>query len=106
MAGYLISLDSIESLKTYIKNGIFATKKIKPKKRKNINWGTTQEETFADYCTMKEEDNIYFFIKRKIYGIGKLINIENDCIFLNYPGANKPLFYAEIKSNLLWNEGD
>lgn len=35
----------------------------------------------CDYLSMKEGDNIYFFCKRKIYGIGELINFENlnDC---------------------------
>ena len=38
--------------------------------------------TLADYLGMKEGDDIFFFTDRKIYGIGKLINIKNvDCRF-------------------------
>lgn len=51
------------------------------------------EGTFADYFGMKQGDNIYFFIKRKIYGIGKIINVGSDCKYWNYIGAEKPLNY-------------
>lgn len=42
--------------------------------------------TLADYLGMKTGDDIYFFTERKIYGIGKLINIEDiDCRFRIHP---------------------
>ena len=42
--------------------------------------------TLADYLGMKPGDDIYFFTERKIYGIGKLINIEDiDCRFRIHP---------------------
>jgi len=87
MAGYIINLDSDSSLSMYIENGVYATKLSTPDGR----WRTHHEGTFADYATMKPNDNIYFFIRRKIYGIGRLVEIEGDCKFLNYPDANKPL---------------
>jgi hypothetical protein len=57
---------------------------------KNNLWNMQQEGTFADFFSMKENDNIYFFIKRKIYGIGKIISMQDDCKFLNYIGADMP----------------
>ena len=33
------------------------------------------EGTLADYMSMKPGDNIYFFCKRRYYGIGELISI-------------------------------
>jgi hypothetical protein len=105
MAGYIFSLDNLESLKMYIRNGIYATKLNIPKK---INyWKKHHEATLADYLTMKEGDNVYFFIKRKIYGIGKLTNIHNGCKFSNFPEACEPKFfeYQEKKNILLWDEG-
>lgn len=39
---------------------------------------------------MKPGDNVYFFIDRKIYGIGELVNLSLDCKFKNYPNADVP----------------
>ena len=87
MAGYIFTLDSFDSLKEIIKNGVYSTKMNVPGKG---NWLPAHEGTFADYLSMKEGDNVYFFIKRKIYGIGKLVNVANDCKLLNFPGADLP----------------
>ncbi|AVX19227.1 hypothetical protein SAMN02745885_01719 [Carboxydocella sporoproducens DSM 16521] len=103
MAGYIINLNSNSALELYIKNGVYSTLLSPP----NGYWRIHHEATFADYATMKPGDNIYFFIDRKIYGIGELVNINGDCKFLNYPDANKPLLppYSELEKKLLWNEG-
>lgn len=53
-------------------------------------WNIPHEGTFADYLSMKPGDNIYFFTDRKIYGIGEIINIGNDCKYLNYKDADQP----------------
>ena len=86
MAGYIFSLDSIESLSLYIENGVYATKLTPPKGY----WKAHHEATFADYVTMKEGDNIYFFIDRKIYGIGVLIDLQGNCKYSNFPQACIP----------------
>ena len=104
MAGYIFSLDSVKALENYAMNGLYATKLSKPKNR----WQQHHEGTFADYVTMKEGDNVYFFIKRKIYGIGKMINVNQDCKYFNYPeaGIPVPFHYEEMKDRLLWDEGE
>ncbi len=104
VAGYIMSLDSIESLEKYIFNGIYSTKLSTP----SNYWKKHHEATFADYATMQPGDNIYFFIKRKIYGIGEIVQVGDDCKFLNYPNANKPFnfTYNDIKNDLLWDEGE
>lgn len=103
IAGYVVNLNSLDSLQAYISNGVYATILSEPKN----HWGVHHEATFADYVTMKPGDNIYFFFNRKIYGIGELVTIGNDCKFLNYPKANMPsnFNYNEEKPNLLWDEG-
>lgn len=105
MSGYLINLDSLDSLKLYIENGVYATK-ISPPTRGY--WTPSHEGTFADYATMHAGDNIYFFIKRKIYGIGELVNLNGDCKFVNFPEASWPrdFEYEKKKRYLLWDEGD
>jgi len=105
MAGYIFNLDNIESLKLYIDKGVYATK-LNP--LKNNYWSRQHEGTLADYLTMKSDDSVYFFIDRKIYGIGKLINIHSDCKFSNYPQAcfAENFNYVEKKNELLWDEGE
>jgi hypothetical protein len=104
MAGYIFLLDSLDSLHLYTQNGVYATKLSSP----SGSWRTHHEGTFADYSTMKAGDNVYFFIKRRIYGIGRLVDLEGDCKFFNFPGASRPdrFDYHAIKQNLLWDEGE
>ncbi len=87
MAGYLFGLDSEKSLTECIQSGRYSTRISTPH---NGIWRIAQEGTFADYSSMKEGDNVYFFIERKIYGIGRLKNIGEDCKYLNFPAANQP----------------
>ena len=49
-----------------------------------------------------------FFIQRKIYGIGKLVNVGSDCKFFNFPGASnaQPFAYLPLRPTILWDEGD
>lgn len=91
MAGYIFSIDNMESLNYSIQNGVYST--IIKKIPKNNIWSAPFEGTFADYITMQKGDNIFFFHKRKIYGIGELININDDCKYLNFPGSDLPYEY-------------
>ena len=87
MAGYLITLNDENSLAEIVKNGIYSTIMNSPS---YSTWGTSHEGTFADYLSMKAGDLIFFFVKRKIYGCGKLTNIGADCKYLNYTEAGSP----------------
>ncbi|WP_205825373.1 hypothetical protein [Bacillus sp. RO1] len=104
MAGYIFNLDSEESLVYCIENGIYGTnfKKIPD----NNIWRKEHEGTFADYLSMKEQDNIYFFRDRMIYGIGKLINVGHDCKYLNFPNSDLPysVDFFDIKDSMLINQ--
>lgn len=87
MAGYLITLNNENSLEEIAKSGVYSTIMSSPK---YSSWGISHEGTFADYLSMKADDLIFFFVKRKIYGCGKLIAIGDDCKFLNYTKAGIP----------------
>jgi hypothetical protein len=104
MAGYIMTLDNAQSLRDCVENGVYSTRMTPPKGV----WGRPHEATFADYVTMRPGDNIYFFIDRKIYGIGEIVNVGTDCRYLNYPQASLPkdLSYEKIKSHLLQDESD
>lgn len=103
MAGYIFSINKKESLEDAIINGVYSTIINLPK---NNIWTQSHEGTFADYITMKEGDNVYFFHNRKIYGIGTLININDDCKFLNFPGSDLPSNYSfsRIKKSVILNK--
>lgn len=89
MAGYVMTLgkDASEALKKCFETGIYSTNLNVPGKD---TWNTPNEGTFADYLSMKPGDHIYFFTDRRIYGIGELINVGEDCKYLNYKDADKP----------------
>jgi hypothetical protein len=103
LAGYIFNLDNEISLKNSIENGVYSTNLSQPQ---NNLWKIHHEGTFADFLSMKQGDNVYFFINRKIYGLGELVNIEFDCKFLNYPNADIPTVpvYNDIKDIMLLND--
>lgn len=94
-AGWIFNLDSAASLERYIEDGVYATKIKPPSKR---SWSTAYLGTLADYGSMEPGQRIYFFIKRKIYGIGELVNILNAgaCAFDNFFRASLPCSYSEF----------
>jgi len=102
MAGYIFSLNNLDSLNLYTLNGVYATKLSSP----TGSWMTHHEGTFADYATMNAGDNIYFFIQRRIYGVGKLVTVGSDCKHFNFPGAGEPhtISYEEVRPSLLWDD--
>lgn len=69
--------------------------------------GNPQEGTLGDYSAKKPGDNIYFFINRKIYGIGVLKDINGECAFCNFPNSSTPIIeeYNIIKPKILFDFG-
>ncbi|TDM38626.1 hypothetical protein ETI11_04335 [Macrococcoides canis] len=101
MAGYIFSVGKEADILEVMKKGVFSTNF---KHIKNY-WSTQQEGTIADYITMKENDNIYFFQNRKIYGIAKLKKVKLDVKLLNFPKADLPEIYKhkEIENKVIYN---
>ncbi len=108
MAGYVFSIgsNSLEEARIIIKecveSGVYSTfiKSIK---------SNPYEGTLADYLSMKEGDNVYFFSKRKYFGIGEIVNVDGDCKYCNYIDSTVPLYpfqrYEDIKNDLLLDKG-
>ena len=103
MAGYFIVLgdvkgqDNVEkSAKTILRElcqyGEYSTNLVMAEG--TSRWASTKVGTFADYFGMKENDFVFFFTDRKIYGVGKLVNIGNDCKYWSYAGASRPQTYS------------
>lgn len=108
MAGYIFNLKrennpskAFQNLNNLISNGVYSTIMTLP----TSHWMTHHEGTFGDYMTMEEGDNVYFFSDRKIYGIGELVNINNDCKFLNFPEADSPYTYeySSLRDRMILN---
>ncbi|MDD2326314.1 MAG: hypothetical protein PHW63_10000 [Alphaproteobacteria bacterium] len=105
MAGYIFLFNDIKALHKAVESGVYSTI-FNTEPNINRGWLTQHEGTFADYSTMKEGDDVYFFIERKIYGIGKMINVGPDCKYFNFVGADIPKSFLskDIQNSLLWSD--
>ena len=105
MAGYVFAIgseaDPVEIIKKCALQGVYSTflKSLSPQ---------SFDGTLVDYISMKPGDNIYFFCKRKYYGVGEIINTGLDCKYCNYPGSTefKNFDYESIKNDFLVNCGE
>ena len=97
MAGFIFSIykeENIEGVKKCIKQGIYASKvpndKLSSKENENSSNKSKQvmAAVLADYCSMQAGDNVYFLSDRRIYGVGKLVNVGPDCKYKNYLDTN------------------
>src|SRR5688500_7752630 len=87
MAGYLFALDSLDSLELYAIHGVYGTKVT----RSGNFWRPDNLFTIGDYLTMRPGDLVFFFHRRKIYGIGSLIAFTQLPVALcNYPDSYLP----------------
>lgn len=89
MAGFIFSVvkdDGFEGVARCVKDGDYAA--LVPEKLDNSTAKQVTASVLADYCSMKEGDNVYFLSNRCIYGVGKLVNIGSDCKYKNYLRAH------------------
>lgn len=110
MAGYIFNIGDKVNVMDIIAGGFYSTYiNYSKKKNTNVDYIATGpfEATYADFTSMKENDNVYFFKKRKVYGIGKLIKVGTDCKYNNFVGASSfnALEYTDIKDSLLIDLG-
>lgn len=105
MAGYVFSIggdnDPVAEIREAAQKGVFSVY------MRTIAPGPF-EGTLADFASMKPGDNVYFFCKRRYYGVGQLINVGPDCKYCNYPTASYPrtTSYEAIKGDLLVDYGE
>lgn len=104
VAGFIFNLDSVKALTACVERGVYSTR-LKPPK--GGQWHRAVEGTFGDYIVMKPGDNVYFFRKRTITGIGQLVHLVSSCRFANFPGASQPnaVPYESVKRALLDDSG-
>lgn len=84
MAGYVFNLNSRDALSQCAKQGVYGTIF---KSDPTGTWATAHEATFGDYCSMRPGDSVYFFHDRRVYGIGNLVRVGEDCRYQNFLGA-------------------
>ncbi len=102
MAGFIITIgkDEVERLVECMTYGVYST-------NVNVTSIIPFEGTLADYCSMNEGDNIYFFSKRKVYGVGVLKKVGSDCKYNNYYDSTKMVsatWDPSIKAQLLFGK--
>lgn len=103
MAGYVFAIgdvDPVEVIKKCTETGVYST---------NINTLSSNpfEGTLTDYISMRPGDNIYFFCRRKYYGVGELVSVGDDCKYCNYPDSTlrQNHKYEDIADSLLVDYG-
>jgi len=89
MPAYIVNLASDESLRMYMRHGAYGTQ-IR-RSLKLGRWSTPTELTLADYLSMRPGDLIFFFRRRLIYGVGRLVGFrvgDEEVVTLeNFPGS-------------------
>ena len=105
MAGYVFAIggdaDPVAAIRECAEKGVFST-------YLNSLSPLPVEGTLADYMSMKPGDNIYFFCKRKYYGVGELIDVGPDCKYCNFPDSERlsRVAYQDIQNSLLVDYGE
>lgn len=105
MAGYVFAIggdaDPVAAIRECAEKGVFST-------YLNSLSPLPFEGTLADYMSMKPGDNIYFFCKRKYYGVGELIDVGPDCKYCNFPDSERlsRVAYQDIQNSLLVDYGE
>lgn len=90
MAGFIFSIsnkEGKEGVKKRVFDGDYAA--LVPEDLSSLKGKQVAISVLADYCSMKAGDNVYFLSNRCIYGVGKLINIGEDCKYKNYLRAHE-----------------
>lgn len=75
----------------------------KERSRRSIN--RVLAAVFGDMVTMHSGDNVYFLSDRKIYGVGELVNLGDDCKYDNYTNASALLPDCTIKPTDVLTDG-
>jgi len=108
VAGYFVVLSDSSSVTTCLSSGTYATI-LRPRPVGAwSSWALPAEATMADYACMQAGDHIYFFSSRQVYGIGRLVNVGNDCKYQNYPNSSAltSVGYNDVQEALLWDAGE
>lgn len=81
MAGYLFTFSDTESLFETMRRGSYTT-------LMNVTWGQASVSTLGDFATMRPGDSVYFFSKRMVYGIGRIVQaVPGVTVLENFEGS-------------------
>lgn len=104
MAGVIFNLDGPESRIRYSKNGIYSTRMRRPEPS-GYGWRTSGEATIADFVALKEDDLVFFFENRMIYGIGRVVKMPQvaRAALCNYP-RSWDIYQETLEETYLWTD--
>lgn len=101
MAGYLFIIGGSQNEKEedrrarimdVVSRGVYST-------MMSASWSSAAEGTLGDFVTMRPGDNVYFFGKRKVYGIGAVLDAGGGrAVTENFRGATLPKIDVEYAS--------
>lgn len=98
--GVFIALYDYESLKLYLKNGVYGF--LMSPTEGEISSKSNHYKVLSDYGCLREGTHVFFFLKRRIIYGGQIIgNKENAAFYLN--GEHSPLCRV-ANANLSWDE--
>lgn len=81
MAGYIFALGATGNPMAALESRRYST-------LMNARWTSPTNGVLGDFVTMKPGDHIYFFQKRKVYGIGRVVAASDGrCVTENFRGA-------------------
>ena len=112
MSGYIMNLGTKEEragwekLELYARYGAYGTIITRPTRDL---WAFAQEMTLADYLTIRPDALVFFFLGRRVYGVGRVISFKvgaQELIALaNYPDASFPRAAPpQNPDDYLWRE--
>ena len=82
-----------ERIMGVVRRGVYST-------MMSVNWSNAAESTLGDFVTMRPGDNVYFFGKRKVYGIGEVLDAgDGRAVTENFRGSTMPVVNVEYASS-------
>lgn len=103
MAGVIVNLGSEEALERYRTCGAYSTT-LARRPVGRAGWRRPAEATLADYFSIAEGDLVFFFTRRSLYGIGRVVKLPGAAraALANYPHSWD--LEHEFEEAMLWSK--
>lgn len=88
VAGVIINLSGREARERYCLGGAYSYRQSRPEPGRR-GWGKNYEAAIADYLGLADGDLVFFFERRQIFGIGRIIRLPGSAraVLCNYRNA-------------------
>lgn len=102
MAGVIINLSGPEPRERYCTHGAYSYRQERPAPRRR-GWGQNHEGAIADYLALSDADLVFFFERRRIFGIGRIVRMPGTAraTLCNFAGSWD--LFAAPQAPYLWD---